>query len=112
MVLRDVDCLADVEERAGYFFNHAWELRRRAAPEDAPLAKVRCIQGSSLRGDCRIHAKGPRGVCKIHLDTFGQFEACQSAILRWGVHGVACSYDEHMDSAVLEATAWRNRDRG
>ena len=111
-VLRDVDCLADVEARAGYFFNNAWELRRRAAPSDAPLTKVRCIQGASLRADCKIHAKGDRGVCKIHLDTFGEFEACQAAILRWGVHGVDRSYDEHIAAAMSEATHWRNRDRG
>ena len=64
-----------------------------------------------MRGECKLHAKGERGVRKIHVDTIGEYEGFHAAALRRGVSGVDRSFDEHMDAAMPEATRWRERDR-
>ena len=52
----------------GYSINHRWEVFN---PQGKEIGCMRCIQGASLRMDCRIHARKdnpPQKICKMHCD--------------------------------------------
>ena len=64
------------------------------------LGRIRCIQGSSLRVDCRRHSFN--GVkCKCHIDIHDNFWTLDAFLVKWLIHGLTIpegseGADEHM----------------
>ena len=83
--------------------NFRWEVHSMPYSRENVFAKIRCIQGHSLRIDCLRH----RGKCKLHVDICGRFEASQCACIRWAVYGLSCDHDSHVASAAVAAASWR-----
>lgn len=78
-----------------FAFASGWTVIKRDGGANRLLGKIKCIQGSSLRADCRIHAR-----CKLHLNISGHFAATDAAVVRWCIAGSALSAEEHNQAAA------------
>ena len=94
MTLRHVHTAAGVEEALPQFVcsDQRWETRVRETKE--LLGKVRCIQGVSLRADCRVH-RHPAGPYKCHIDIKGDFVRADAEITKCLVAGHEMTTEEH-----------------
>jgi hypothetical protein len=83
-----------VAKLPNFFDAPSWEVKKMDEKPPRSLSKTRCIQGTSLRTDCKVHAK-----CKLHIDVRGDLFGADAASHRWGIAGCAMTRDEHMAAA-------------
>jgi hypothetical protein len=82
--------------------NSRWEITHK--PDNQVIGKIRCIQGESLRIDCRCGHVVP---CKMHIGIHGRFEMAQCWLIRWLIFGTACDSERHTQEAVRRQAQWR-----
>ena len=89
--------------------DHRWFiLHQPEGGAERAIAKIRCIQGSSLQVSCLMHGKTAHGkTCRLHIDIKGRFEEAQCVCLRWAIFGITTGVEGHMDAAALCAREWR-----
>lgn len=80
----------------------AWDVK--CVSTGRMLAKIRCINGSSLRIDCKAegHVR-----CKAHADIKGDFIKLNVALMLWAIAGSCMSADQHLEGAASLMKRWR-----
>ena len=93
--------------------NEGWGTVQKSLAKT--IAVTRCIDGDSLRIDCKAHSRGHHLKCKCHIDirpyrgaTY-DFAGANAVVLKLAIAGTCLSAKEHMDAARDVQNDWKRR---